>query len=86
MNAYLNQIYVNPQDVNHVLECMLDDRVAAVGSLTRSDLHRLGQSLAQAWPVDQGPCFRGLLEAIDDADPKVRPGHDKFVSAEQMRA
>ena len=77
---------MNLQDVNHVLVRMLDDRVAAVGSLTRSDLHRLGQSLAQAWPVDQGPCFRRLLEAIDDADPSPGGQHERFVSAEQVHA
>jgi hypothetical protein len=65
---------MNPQDVNHVSKFTkarafrLDDGNVAVGLLTRSDLHRLGQSFAQAWPLDQGACFSGLLETIDEAE------------------
>lgn len=40
----------------------------AVGLLTEHDLGLLGDGFGRAWPVDETPCFTGLLEAIDDAD------------------
>lgn len=52
------------------------ERVVAVGLLTRSDLVLLGSSLNQLWPVDQAPCFTGLLDAIDQADRQLRATPD----------
>ncbi|MGZ2412142.1 hypothetical protein ACUXST_001563 [Sphingomonas sp. F9_3S_D5_B_2] len=42
--------------------------VVAVGLLTRNDLDVLGPGFTRAWPVDETPCFSGLLQAIDDAE------------------
>jgi hypothetical protein len=44
------------------------ERIVAVGLLTQRNLDRLGSSLQHVWPVDDTPCFAGLLEAIDEAD------------------
>jgi len=46
-------------------------RIIAVGLLTQQDLDLLGPSFTQAWPVDEGPSFQGLLQAIDEADRQV---------------
>jgi hypothetical protein len=43
-------------------------RIVAVGLLTEHDLSLLGDGFSRAWPVDETPCFAGLLEAIDEAD------------------
>lgn len=44
------------------------NRIIAVGLLTQSDLDQLGNQFTRAWPVNETPCFNGLLQAIDDAD------------------
>jgi hypothetical protein len=49
-------------------EHLAKDRVVAVGLLTQQDLDTLGQSFTRLWPVDETPCFSGLLQAIDEAD------------------
>jgi hypothetical protein len=46
----------------------MDARIVAIGLLTRDDLTTLGSAFNRAWPVDEAPCFQGLLEAIDEAD------------------
>ena len=48
------------------------DRVVAVGSLDRNDVALLGPSFERLWPVEDAPHFRGLLEAIDEADRRYR--------------
>jgi len=50
--------------------------IVAVGLLTRNDLDALGPSFTRAWPVDQTPCFDGLLRAIDDAERNLRRATD----------
>ena len=50
---------------------MDDDRIVAVGLLTERHMRILGPTLAHVWPVDEAPCFTGLLEAIDEADRAV---------------
>jgi hypothetical protein len=45
-----------------------NERVIAVGLLTRADIALLGTSYDRLWPVDETPCFGGLLAAIDEAD------------------
>ena len=45
-----------------------DKPIVAVGLLTADDLSRLGPAFELAWPVDNAPCFNGLLQAIDEAD------------------
>ena len=47
---------------------MTSRRIVAIGLLTQEELARLGPAFSRAWPVDEAPCFEGLLEAIDDAD------------------
>jgi hypothetical protein len=47
---------------------MAQERVVAVGLLTQRDVDVLGHSFTRLWPVDETPCFVGLLEAIDEAD------------------
>jgi hypothetical protein len=49
-----------------------DDRIVAVGLLTRRDVQLLGTSFQRLWPVDETPAFEGLLEAIDAADRELR--------------
>ncbi len=40
----------------------------AVGLLTEQDLTLLGNSFTRLWPVEEKPCFEGLLDAIDQAE------------------
>ncbi len=51
---------------------MADDRIVAVALLTRGDVQRLGENFNRLWPVDETPCFAGLIEAINAADREVR--------------
>lgn len=44
------------------------ERIVAIGLLTERDLTLLGRSFTRLWPVDETPCFKGLIEAIDEAD------------------
>jgi hypothetical protein len=45
-----------------------EDRIIAVALLTQRDVELLGKSFTRLWPVDETPCFSGLLQAIDEAD------------------
>jgi len=45
-----------------------DDRIVAVGLLTQQDVDVLGPSFQRLWPVEDVPCFRELVEAIDEAE------------------
>ena len=47
------------------------DKFVAVGSLERMDARLLGPSFEKLWPVEDSPDFRGLLEAIDEADRRL---------------
>ena len=47
---------------------MPKERIVAVALLTQHDLSLLGHSFTRLWPVDEAPCFDGLIEAIDRAD------------------
>ena len=47
---------------------MPQDRIVAVGLLTRRDLDVLGPTFDRAWPVEDAPIFSELLRAIDQAD------------------
>lgn len=44
---------------------MTGDRIVAVGLLTQANLDLLGPTLTRVWPVEETPCFSGLLQAID---------------------
>lgn len=48
----------------------MEERIVAVGLLTRHDLDLLGPTFKRVWPVEQVPAFNELLRAIDEADEK----------------
>ena len=48
------------------------ERIVAVALLTSRDIELLGDSFDRLWPVDETPCFTGLLQAIDEADRQLR--------------
>lgn len=48
------------------------EHIVAVGLLTQNDVRLLGPSFNRLWPVDETPCFSGLLHAIDEADRQLR--------------
>ena len=43
-------------------------RIVAVALLTEDDVKLLSPTFDRLWPVDETPCFSGLLRAIDEAD------------------
>lgn len=49
-----------------------ESRIVAVGLLTAADVEALGAGFSQLYPVDETPCFNGLLLAIDEADLALR--------------
>ena len=49
-----------------------DARIVAVGLLTGRDVELLGPTFDRLWPVEETPCFSQLLQAIDEADRKLR--------------
>jgi hypothetical protein len=55
---------------------MAGNRIIAVGLLTAQDVEILGPTFSRAWPVDEAPCFTGLLEAIDEADRELWRARD----------
>ena len=55
---------------------MSDVRIAAVALVTERALQLLGVGFSRAWPVDESPCFQGLLEAIDEADRQIWRARD----------
>lgn len=50
----------------------MNDRIVAVGLLTRRDLNMLGPTFDRAWPVEEAPAFNELLRAIDEADRRLQ--------------
>jgi hypothetical protein len=46
----------------------MQERIVAVGLLTKSDLKLLGPTFDRVWPVEEVPDFDELLHAIDEAD------------------
>ena len=49
----------------------MQERIVAVGLLTRRDLDVLGPAFDRVWPVEEAPHFTELLRAIDEADRKL---------------
>ena len=47
---------------------LADRRIVAVALLTEAELRGLGSTFERAWPIDETPCFQGLLDAIEEAD------------------
>ena len=56
---------------------MHKERIVAVALLTQRQVDRLGNSLQQSWPIDDTPCFTGLLQAIDEAERDVWRDRDR---------
>lgn len=51
---------------------MPQDRIVAVGLLTKQELILLGPTFNRTWPVEEAPMFSELLRAIDEADRELR--------------
>ena len=60
------------QRLESVSPNMDQERIIAVGLLTRQDLSLLGPTFSRAWPVEEAPDFHELLTAIDGADDELR--------------
>lgn len=50
----------------------MQQRIVAVGLLTKRDLSLLGPTFDRAWPVEEAPAFSELLRAIDEADRQLK--------------
>ena len=61
---------------------MSQDRIVAVGLLTRHDLNLLGPTFDRVWPVEEAPSFGQLLRAIDEADGRLTRAHSGVPSQE----
>jgi hypothetical protein len=59
---------------------MVRERIVAVGLLTKNDVQLLGPAFDRLWPVEDAPCFSGLLQAIDEADRKLWRERDARLS------
>jgi hypothetical protein len=46
----------------------MQERIVAIGLLTKHDLTLLGPTFDRVWPVEEAPSFSELLSAIDEAD------------------
>ena len=46
----------------------MDDRIVAIGLLTKRDLRLLGPAFDRAWPLEDASQFETLLWAIDEAE------------------
>jgi hypothetical protein len=55
----------------------MQDRIVAVGLLTRRDMVLLGPMFDRAWPVEEAPSFNELLRAIDQADVRLQEQNGK---------
>ena len=51
--------------------------IVAVGLATRNGADVLGPGFSRLWPVDQTPCFDGLLHAIDQAERRRGHSHER---------
>ena len=53
----------------------MDDRIVAIGLLTKRDLRLLGPAFDRAWPLEDSAQFEPLLEAIDEAERALKHVH-----------
>jgi hypothetical protein len=60
---------------------LANHRIVAVGLLTEYELGLLGHDFNRAWPIDETPCFAGLLEAIDEADRELWHERDRMTAS-----
>ena len=56
---------------------MAKRQIVAIGLLTEHELQLLGAGFSRAWPLNESPCFDGLLQAIDDAEREMRRARDE---------
>jgi hypothetical protein len=61
-----------------------EQRIIAVGLLTERELKLLGEGFTRAWPIDNTPCFGGLLQAIDEADREFWREHDRVNETDEV--
>lgn len=54
----------------------MSKRIVAVGLLTKNDVDLLGPAFDRLWPIENAPCFAGLLNAIDEADRQLARDRD----------
>ncbi|MGN6588867.1 MAG: hypothetical protein ACTHKE_01060 [Sphingomicrobium sp.] len=55
----------------------MQERIVAVGLLTKRDLTLLGPTFDRAGPVEDAPAFSELLRAIDEADRQLKQVGEK---------
>jgi hypothetical protein len=46
----------------------VNEPIVAIGLLTERQMRMLGPAVSQVWPIEDAPGFKGLLEAIDEAN------------------
>ena len=56
---------------------MSQRQIIAVGLLTEQELKLLGEGFSRVWPVDEAPCFQGLVQAIDEAERELWRKRDR---------
>lgn len=56
---------------------MSERQIVAVGLLTAHELQLLGAGFGRVWPIDETPCFEGLLHAIDEAERELWRERDR---------
>lgn len=56
--------------------------ITTVCLLTDEEVSLLGANFSRAWPIDQTPCFQGLLQAIDEAERQMWHARDQQQKAE----
>ena len=50
--------------------------ITTVCLVTDDELSLLGTNFSRAWPIDDTPCFQGLLQAIDNAEREIWRARD----------
>ena len=56
----------------------MQERIVAIGLLTKQDLSLLGPTFDRAWPVEDAWSFTELLRAVDEADRKSEEGGEAW--------
>ena len=54
-----------------IAKALNNERIVAIGLLTKRDLSLLGPTFDRVWPLEDGSDFEGLIRAIDDAEMAV---------------
>jgi hypothetical protein len=65
---------------------MDQERIVAVGLLTRRELELLGPTFSRVWPVEEAPGFSELLRAIDEADQQLKSARNRSNAGRAQRA